>query len=549
MDEPSITVEKQANGTWKVYNVPIVETGIEYPLSTGPHTFTEDELVDAALAYEDVAIRAPRHKLGHSSEYNAVLIGDAEPAFGTWENLRVGDRGQTLYADLEGCPEWLASIIPMAFPSRSVEASPDVETVTGHHYSMVITAVSALGVYWPGCTVLEDLPKWYGADVPEGVEFDPETAEAIAATGGGMARRRNKDQLGLDAAVDTSQIRRKFYSEVDWSWWIRAEKFGDAEGMYIIVDDEATGDLLRVNVSVDGADISFSEPVKVIEEHVPVAAGLAESIRSLPAMRAAIVTGMASSDPKLVIYASRDETAPESNEGGGMDEATRKALAVKVGLDPETATEQQVLDAVNTALPAPAVPEPVVIQPQGDQNDGGKTGPQGGEQPSAYPPVGTGPATPAPDDPKPGEGTDGTEQFDASREVKLDKATYDRLVAGANAGLTLAANESQKAIDGKIKEVKASGQIPPASEAYWRQRLAEDFKGAAATLDAMPKGMIPVELRGSAGNEDGDGSANGNSNAVGLPDDWFPDAVAARARFGNQQAVAAGGSVLNAKEG
>lgn len=533
-----ITVEKQKNGTWTVYNVPIVETGIEYPLSTGPHTFTEEELIDAAAAYLDVAIKSPRHKLGHSSEYNAVLIGDGEPAFGTWENLTVGDRGQTLYADLEGCPEWLANIYPMAFPSRSVEASPDVETVTGHHYSMVITAVSALGVFWPGCSVLEDLPKWYGADVPNGVEFDPETSEAIAAAGGGMARRRNGNQLGLEAAVDTSQIRRKFYNESDWAWWIRGEKFGDKEGMYLIVDDEATGDLLWIDVNVDGADIAFSDPKRVIEQHVPVAARASLGARMKnPVTRAGIVDGMAMVDSGLVVYASRDETAPESTEGGGMDEATRKALATRLGLDPETATEADVNTALDTRIPAPAETPPAVA-PQGEQSDGGRTGVQPGETPGEYPPVGTGPAAPEiieePD-------------IGASGEIKLDKATYDRLVAGANAGLTLAASEAQRAIDFEIKACKGDGRIPPASEGYWRARLAEDFKGAKATLDAMPKGMIPVNLRGSTGGETEDGQPITDAGA-GLPDTWFPDAAAARARH-SRGPVAASGVVTNAKEG
>jgi hypothetical protein len=78
---------------------------------------------------------------------------------------------QTIYGDYTGLPEWLAKVMAIAYPNRSIEGNFDVETVTGSHYELVITAVSLLGVYWPGCQVLEDLPLWYGSSIPDGVEF------------------------------------------------------------------------------------------------------------------------------------------------------------------------------------------------------------------------------------------------------------------------------------------------------------------------------------------------------------------------------------------
>jgi hypothetical protein len=163
-------VFKAENGTWTVTDIPLVETGIGYQIMTGPHTFTAEELQASADAYQDVGISSPRHKLGHSSDFNAV-ISDAEPAFGTFENLRVGDRGQTLYGDLEGCPEWLATILPMAFPSRSIEALPDVTTVTGNHYSMVTAALRSVST-GRGVRRRKTRPVG-GADIPEGASSIP----------------------------------------------------------------------------------------------------------------------------------------------------------------------------------------------------------------------------------------------------------------------------------------------------------------------------------------------------------------------------------------
>jgi hypothetical protein len=41
-------------------NVEIVKTGIEYPLATGPQTFTPEDLLEAVAAQDDPAIVAPR---------------------------------------------------------------------------------------------------------------------------------------------------------------------------------------------------------------------------------------------------------------------------------------------------------------------------------------------------------------------------------------------------------------------------------------------------------------------------------------------------------
>ena len=127
-------------------------------------TFTLDDLASAIEAVDDPHIQAPRLKLGHVDEAQE----DSLPAFGIVENMRLENEGHTLVADFAGVPEWLAEVIPTAWPSRSVEAANDVKTQSGE-YSMVISRVALLGVQMPGVTSLDDMEKWFEAEQPEGV--------------------------------------------------------------------------------------------------------------------------------------------------------------------------------------------------------------------------------------------------------------------------------------------------------------------------------------------------------------------------------------------
>src|SRR4051812_47819519 len=147
--KPEVQVYQGLDGLWHIDNVEIISTGVEYPLSTGPTTFTEEDLSDAVAATQDPAIVSPRIKLGHASGYNEALVGDAEPAFGRVEDLRLGNNDQSIYGNYVGTPEWLTAVLGVAYPSRSIEGSFDVTTATGKTYKLVISAVSLLGIYWP----------------------------------------------------------------------------------------------------------------------------------------------------------------------------------------------------------------------------------------------------------------------------------------------------------------------------------------------------------------------------------------------------------------
>jgi len=153
---------------WCITNVPICETGISYPLSTGDHTFTPEDLALAVEAQGDPAVVAPRIGLGHD---DPRFNGDGEPALGRVENMRLSANEQTIVGDYMGVPEWLAKIMSVAYPNRSIEGSTNVTTVTGNKYPLIITAVKQLGVMCPGVSTLEDIPVLLSAKGPEDVKM------------------------------------------------------------------------------------------------------------------------------------------------------------------------------------------------------------------------------------------------------------------------------------------------------------------------------------------------------------------------------------------
>jgi Mu-like prophage I protein len=487
-----LSVEANPDGTWRVKDVPLVSTGIEYPISTGVVTFTEEMLADAVKAVDDPAIVAPRIKLGHASGYNAKLIDDAEPAFGRIDpsTMRLGDNDQTIYADYTGMPAWLASILPVAYPNRSIEARPDVKTVTGKSYQMVITAVSLLGVRWPGCSVLEDLPLWYGDNLPDGVELDANVSDQIAAATG-----EGTDYAKIAAAVDISSVRKKFYNDVAtgdaFMWWIRSERYDDASGLQLIVDQE-DGNLVRYPVMVNGSEVDFGEPVPVTEEYPnKIAASY-------------IVAGMVAAEKSrgavMTVHASRAETDTRPSkpiQGGTMDDETRKSLAKRVGL-PEDATEEQIharidgLQASSTEGEGEEQPPP-----EGEESTEGEESSEEETEEEEAPATQAGVKTE----------DDGT--------VRLDKEAYEALKRGADAGLRLeaktTADEDERILAAAIK----AGKFPKSRKDHYKKLLDLDRDGTRQQIKALEAGLVPVEQRGSTAAPEGEDL----EAAEGLP--WF----------------------------
>lgn len=522
---------------WCIDDVPIIETGVEYDLGSGLTTFTEEDLIDAVQAYTDPTTVAPRLKLGHSAEWNNVVMADGEPAFGKAVNLRLANKGQAIIADYIGMPEWLAKIAPVAYPSRSIDGRRNAKMANGRNYKLLITAVSNLGVRWPGCQSLEDLPLWFGDEIPEGAEFDID-AEAVEA-GGGMRLGRKKDKEKIEAAVDVDLVRRKFNSDVavgeNYWMWIRGVKLDDG---FLIVENEQEGSLWRypVEISADG-DIEFGDPVEVTEEFPDKAVAAS-----------AIIAGMAMSDPDMVVYASRAESRPEENhqEGAtGMDEATRAALASQLGLS-DDATEDDIsaeITRLRSAAPAgEGAPDTSRTNEAGQQgaaplapaaDEHGTTGPNQGERPAQYPPVGAGPVTPPPD---------GEMEAGKGDVIQLDRATFEQLKRGSDLAVQQAEKARNAEITACVNDAISVGRIPPARRQHWEKALAADFEGNKAVLESLEAGLVPVSARGASGQgQEGEEIAAGAND--GFPDDWFPEIPSLRER------AAQGRPVTMAKEG
>jgi hypothetical protein len=406
------------------------------------------------------------------------------------ENLVIGNVGQTIYGDYVGMPEWLAKVAAIAYPSRSIEGWPDVETNTGHQYRAVVSAVSLLGVEWPGVSTLEDLPLYYGSEIPSDVivKIDgEEVAHSLLAAknGGGMEPGER-----IKAAVDIDLVERAFYTEVargdDYWWWIRAERFDDSTGLQLIVDCD-DGTLMRMPVSVNGSDISFGDPIEVTEEYPDKA----------PVAATAFVAGMALADrasgADVLIHASRADTSDRpairaTQEGEvQMDEATRRSLATRLGLDPETATEDEVNSRIDE-LRAEAPEEPT-----GDDTPTGGEDEEQDDTPAAVE-----------QQPEPVAASNGV--------VSIDAEQLARLQAGAATAERLEQERIATADGSFITDAIKAGKFSPSRREHYETMMKADREGTRQLIDGLFEGTIPVHERGAAG---GTGEVAGGGEADG----------------------------------
>ena len=175
-------------------HVELATVGIDWPGSNGDLTFRFDHFEDAVrAANEDPHVQLPRIKIGHTDpRFNTEMehdhdpfwvFGDGEPALGSIENLELD--GAVLYGDFVKVPFWLATIMPAAYPNRSLEGAYidgrwRVETPGGKEYSFVLTAVALLGIFRPAVEDLEDLEGFL--TMGEGVEYV--TPDEVAAAQG-----------------------------------------------------------------------------------------------------------------------------------------------------------------------------------------------------------------------------------------------------------------------------------------------------------------------------------------------------------------------------
>jgi hypothetical protein len=469
----------------RLKGAPLVGTGIDYSISTHPQGFTisEEMLADVVAAMDDPAIVEPRMKLGHDDPRFDSPEFDGEPAVGRIENLSLSDNGQTVYGDYVTF-DWLAQLIPLAYPNRSVEAGSGVqpmwvenhETVTGKKYRMVLTGVALLGITWPGCSTLDDLQ--------------------LLSTGEGVT---------VKAAMNIEDVRTEYYDHLNdqgsdyYWWWIRGMRLEPNE---LVVDDDG-GHLFRVPFTVDGDVVEFGDPVQVIVDYKDVPEEVAAGITT------EAIIGRRQEQDAAVLFASRAESRPESTEGGQMN---RAALCASLGLA-ESATDEEVREKL-TADGVIVASTGEEEQPEDDSEDNDEE--ESNEEEASV-----------------------EEEVSAGlpRTVQVEASVFEQMKSDAALARQMHNQNVTLENDTIVKEAVRVGKFAPAVAASVRKQLENPAtrESAVKWIKELEAGVVPVNSIGSSAA----GDEVENEVNEGLP--WF-----ARDRARAQKLAAASGSTVQA---
>lgn len=134
-----------------LHGIELVKVG-RWECLTGVLRITKQDLASAVGAFKAGVIHRPALKLGHHAP-----PGEGDPAMGVVDNMRLSADGQTLLADFVGVPAKLASILPSAYPHRSIESTQDFVDQSGREWPLVILAVALLGAHEPAVFELKSL--------------------------------------------------------------------------------------------------------------------------------------------------------------------------------------------------------------------------------------------------------------------------------------------------------------------------------------------------------------------------------------------------------
>ena len=462
--------------------VELMTAGMQWQASTGPVTITLQHIADAIVACnDDPHFQPPRIKLGHTSAINGdhpdhdpfAALGDAEPAFGVFGKLDANNDGAVLIGDVDKILTWLALSAPATYPNRSAEATWavesadfDVQTAGGKRYSMVVTAISFLGVYAPAISDLEDLSALI-MNGPSAIAATAATPPVAAATSPPVAASISEDEVrqrfNWEWAMDPE-------NELDtYWWWAREVRVTNGE---VIADDDE-GHLFQVPFTETDGVITFGEPEQVRKTYIPMAANAQVACFARPSkpQRPPVAAG---SNP---VASARPEP-----EGVNMDDDVR-AFLVAQGFDPETVTEDQINAAsvfvAAAALNAPATPA-ATTEPEADDETA--------DEPTA----------------------DATSDEPAAERVPVAASTPDPITAAKDAAFARLSAEvaelraererssteaAAKRRDDQISAALSTGRITPAERETYRALLDVDEDRAGALLSALPADRVPLAAR------------------------------------------------------
>jgi hypothetical protein len=463
-----------------VSDVEIVSVGMAWRGTGGPYYITAEHLADMVAAQEDPLIRAARVKLGHvDPRFNGALTShdpanlDAEPAFGTWTNLRLTEGGTKIVADAIEMPADLAASLPSSFPNRSIEWVWDYETEGGRRYSAVLTDVALLGTRDQAVHDLADIVR---ANLPAAVA-EPILADLTAAA----AAREETTLPNLPAAsVSVDRICQVFNYEWAMSepidgldtywWWVRDVRVDPDE----VIASDGEGGVFRVPYSTDGEhDVTFGEPVEVRETYVDVT-GATAAASAAQARHGQRVLATQLAKPDKPARDNQAASRPRTEEGAmsGIDIA---ALRSRTGLSetelPDDATEEQ----INAAL----AKEPEVEAEVEETDETAAEAEVPAEAPEAQPAAAS------------------------DRTVTVDRAQWERTQRDAEAGAAARRAQLTAELDAEADAAVKDGRITPASRSGWRAAIdpgenpdpTATARAAAEkeVLKGLTAGRVPVD--------------------------------------------------------
>lgn len=156
-------------------NVELVKVG-HWPAVTGPADISREKIESMVRAAKDPNLALlSKIKVGHFGKLSKPQEEDGNPLLGRVENLYI--KGDSLYGDFVDMPERLDSIIPTAYPSRSIEWYDNYVGPDGTEYPAVLRAVALLGETEPGVDGLapiediEDVYELFAASNSESADY------------------------------------------------------------------------------------------------------------------------------------------------------------------------------------------------------------------------------------------------------------------------------------------------------------------------------------------------------------------------------------------
>lgn len=459
-----------------VPNIEIARVGTWKPNTSDgrPWVVTPADIADAVAASRNGSFRAPIVKLGHADPRfttgeHELFNRDGTPGVGRLTNLRASEDGQSLLADIEGMPKWLAEAMPSAYPSRSVDALVGAVAGDGQAYRLVITHLALLGESVPAIQSLADVAALYGHDDTDVTQWL--AASTVAAT---LRQENPMPEMVSAARVETVMAAAEAAakaSTVDPDLWCR-EILRDK-----VVLVNAKGQVWTATWAENDGNVTIGEPTPVTVAYQPLAASaVAAAAHALhaPVSYARLSPGLG----------HRKITASLGDTSVSITPAVREAL----GLD-ESASE----DAVNAALlarlkapavvPAPTTQETVPVTP-------------------AVVPAAQNDTAPVPN----GTAADidsivAAKVSAALAPIQASHTAYEAKIAALSG--ELAERKAKEASDHKAQVISAAanaGKFTPAEREQWEK----DYDASPETTERIlsrlaPGTAVPVSASGYAG--------------------------------------------------